>query len=174
MADTDMDIMTKDVADIMRNSFNPADDEEVIPTKKFLAFESDGLSYAIDADFVKEIIMANTITRLPKLPSFIRGVINLRGQVVPIIDIRMRMGRTKTEFTDDTCIIVMNIDEIQVGLLIDAVSQMVDIPEMNISTLPLSKHQELVDGIIRINGTVLLIISIDEIMKKVDDVPPLV
>ena len=101
-------------------------------------------------------------------------MINLRGQVVPIIDIRMRMGRTKTEFTDDTCIIVMNINEIQVGLLIDAVSQMVDIPEMNISTLPLSKHQELVDGIIRINGTVLLIISIDEIMKKVDDVPPLV
>ena len=90
------------------------------------------------------------------------------------MDMRIRMGRSKTEFTDDTCIIVMNIDDVQVGLLIDAVSQMVDIPEVNISTLPLSKHQELVDGIIRINGTVLLIISIDEIMKKVDEVPQLV
>jgi cheW protein len=170
----DTDIMMKDVAEIMQNNFVQTEEEEVIPTKKFLAFESDKLSYAIDADYVKEIIMVNTITRLPKLPAFIRGVINLRGQVVPIMDMRIRMGRSKTEFTDDTCIIVMNIDDVQVGLLIDAVSQMVDIPEVNISTLPLSKHQELVDGIIRINGTVLLIISIDEIMKKVDEVPQLV
>ncbi|MCR4601874.1 MAG: chemotaxis protein CheW [Clostridia bacterium] len=143
------------------------DGEEVtIPTKKFLAFQSDELQYAIDADYVSEIIIPNSITKIPKLPEFISGIINLRGQLVPILDIRLRMGRSKTVFTDDTCIIIMKVDDIQLGILVDSVSQMIDIPEPNISALPLSKHQELVNGIIRIHDMVLLIISIEDLLKK--------
>lgn len=143
------------------------DGEEVtIPTKKFLAFQSDELQYAIDADYVNEIIIPNSITKIPKLPEFISGIINLRGQLVPILDIRLRMGRSKTVFTDDTCIIIMKVDDIQLGILVDSVSQMIDIPEPNISALPLSKHQELVNGIIRIHDMVLLIISIEDLLKK--------
>jgi purine-binding chemotaxis protein CheW len=92
---------------------------EIEATRKYLAFVSDGLEYAIDAEYVNEIIINNSITRLPKLPNYIRGVINLRGQIFPIIDIRLRMGRSKTEFTDETCIIVTEINEIPLGIFTD-------------------------------------------------------
>jgi purine-binding chemotaxis protein CheW len=141
-------------------------DEIPEPTKKYLAFDSDGLTYAIDADFVNEIIMTNAITRLPKTPDFIRGVINLRGQILPIIDIRVRMGRSKTVFTDDTCVIICTINEVPIGILVDSVSQMIDVAESQISNPPLSKHQDLVDGIAKVNETVLLLISSEELMKK--------
>lgn len=135
-------------------------------SKKFLTFCSDGLYYAIDADFVSEIIMGYSITRLPKLPSYISGIINLRGQIIPIMDIRLRMGRTNTEFTFETCIIVMDVNGIFLGVLVDSVSQMVDISEADISSPPVSKHQDLVEGMARIHDTVHLIINIEELIKK--------
>ncbi|MGN1349847.1 MAG: chemotaxis protein CheW [Anaerovoracaceae bacterium] len=141
-------------------------EEEVEATKKYLAFVSDGLEYAIDADYVNEIIMNNSITRLPKVPHFICGIINLRGQIFPIMDIRLRMGRTKTEFTDDTCIIVTEINEIPLGILVDRVTQMVDLAESQISTPPLGRQQDLVTGIARLQERVLLIISAEELLLK--------
>ena len=141
-------------------------EEEAEATKKYLAFGSDGIEYAIDADYVNEIIMNNSITRLPKVPPYIRGVINLRGQIFPIMDIRLRMGRTKTEFTDDTCIIVTEINEIPLGILVDNVTQMIDLGESQISAPPLSKHQDLVTGIARLQERVLLLINAPELLLK--------
>jgi purine-binding chemotaxis protein CheW len=137
---------------------------EIEATKKYLAFVSDGLEYAIDAEYVNEIIINNSITRLPKLPNYIRGVINLRGQIFPIIDIRLRMGRSQTEFTDETCIIVTEINEIPLGILVDSVTQMIDLGESQINDPPTNKHQDLVTGIARLNERVLLIISAEELL----------
>jgi purine-binding chemotaxis protein CheW len=137
---------------------------EIEATRKYLAFVSDGLEYAIDAEYVNEIIINNSITRLPKLPNYIRGVINLRGQIFPIIDIRLRMGRSKTEFTDETCIIVTEISEIPLGILVDSVTQMIDLGESQINDPPPNKRQDLVTGIARLNERVLLIVSAEELL----------
>jgi len=157
MANEDFEIMSESEA---------LNEKEVEATKKYLAFGSDGIEYAIDADYVNEIIMNNSITRLPKTPHFVRGVINLRGQIFPILDIRLRMGRTKTEFTDDTCIIVTEIKSIPVGILVDNVTQMIDLAESQISDPPLSKRQDLVTGIARLQDRVLLLINAEELLLK--------
>ncbi len=135
-------------------------------SKKFLAFRSDDLFYAIDADDVSEIIMNDSITRLPKIPGYIRGIINLRGQILPIMDLRVRMGRPQTEFTSLTCIIVIVVDNVSLGILVDSVSQMVDIADSSISPPPVTRHQDLVMGITRLNGVVHLIIDAEGLIRK--------
>lgn len=128
-------------------------------SKKYLAFISDGLNFAIDADSVIEIINGHAITHLPKTPEFIKGIINLRGQIIPIMDIRERMNRIQIEYSREACIIVIVVDNISIGLLVESVSQMVDIVDSQICEPPLNKHQETVNGIARINNTVYLILN---------------
>ena len=143
-----------------------AKEEDQEPTHKFLAFHSDGILYAIDADYVNEIIMTDAITHLPRVPKHVNGIINLRGQLLPIIDIRLRMGRSETEFTDDTCVIICTVNDMSIGILVDSVSQMLDIGESHVSEPPLSKHQDLVSGIAKVDDMVLLLVSVEELVKK--------
>ena len=74
-------------------------------TDKYLICISDGLFYGIDAEKVETIITDHTITRLPRVPHFVRGIINLRGQIIPVIDIRLRLGKPEA---DENCIMVIN------------------------------------------------------------------
>ena len=140
--------------------------EDLEPTRKYLTFNSDGLQYALDADYVHEIIMTNNITRVPRIPDYIAGIINLRGQIIPIMDIRLRMGRSKTEFTEETCVIVSIIGDVQIGILVDNVYKMIDIKESQISTPPLNRNQDLVNGIVRIDDEVILLLSAEELIRK--------
>ncbi len=140
--------------------------EDQEPTRKYLTFNSDGLQYALDADFVHEIIMTNNITRVPRIPDYIAGIINLRGQIIPIMDIRLRMGRSKTEFTEETCVIVSIIGDVQIGILVDNVYKMIDIKESQISTPPLNRNQDLVNGIVRMDDEVILLLSAEELIRK--------
>lgn len=114
-----------------------------IATEKYLIFSSDGLMYGIKAELVKDINTDYTITYLPQVPSFVRGVINLRGQIVPIIDIRLRLGKPPQE---NFCCIVVDVDGSEVGILVDMVEQMVDVPLDAILPVPTSKSQAVVTG----------------------------
>lgn len=128
-------------------------------SKKYLAFVSDGLNFAIDADSVIEIINGHAITHLPKTPDFIKGIINLRGQIIPIMDMRQRMNRTQVEYGKEACIIVILVENVSIGLLVESVSQMLDICESQICAPPLSTNQDMVNGIARVNETVYLILD---------------
>ena len=115
-----------------------------IATEKYLIFSSDGLMYGIKAEQVKDINTDYTITYLPQVPSFVRGVINLRGQIVPIIDIRLRLGKPPQ---DNFCCIVVDVDGNEVGILVDMVEQMVDVPLASILPVPTSStNQAMVSG----------------------------
>ena len=108
-----------------RESDIPA--EEAAPklqTNKYLICISEGLLYGIDAEQVETIITDHTITRLPRVPHYVRGIINLRGQIIPIIDIRLRLGKPQAE---ESCIIVVNIGSDCMGILVDGVDKMVDV-----------------------------------------------
>lgn len=114
-----------------------------ISTEKYLIFSSDGLMYGIKAEQVKDINTDYTITYLPRVPNYVRGVINLRGQIVPIVDIRLRLGKPSQ---DNFCCVVVNVDGNEVGILVDMVEQMVDVPLDSILPVPTSTGQAMVSG----------------------------
>ena len=128
-------------------------------SKKYLTFVSNGLGFAIPSDFVTEIINEHSVTHLPRVPGFIKGIINLRGQIIPIIDVRMRMGHPMVEYTKEACVIVISIDQNSVGLFVDKVLQMVDIVDDMINDPPQSNQQEFVSGITHLDDAVYLVLD---------------
>lgn len=115
---------------------------------KYLTFVADHLLFGVNASYVVEIIINHALTSLPMTPDYVKGIINLRGQIIPIIDTRLRIGHPAAEEDNSTvCIIVLDIDGTQIGILVDRVAQMVDIDETQISTGPVS-DQQLVSGMI--------------------------
>ena len=129
---------------------------------KYLSFFSDDVEYAVNIKYVTDIIKLLPITFLPKLPKYIRGIINLRGKIVPVIDIRMRFGKDSIEYTDSACIIVMEYTNIVVGILVDSVAEVTDIKTSSIMQPPKNNNAELnrfVSGISNQNGKVKLLIN---------------
>jgi purine-binding chemotaxis protein CheW len=119
----------------------------------------------VNADFVVEIITNPAVTYLPVVPSFIRGIINLRGQIIPIIDIRARMGKEVQE--DASLVVVLNIDGNQMGILVDAVDQMIDIPDECVHAMPTNSNQQMVSGMCSLpdgSGT-MMVLDCDQLMR---------
>ena len=99
--------------------------------------------YGIKAEQVKDIITDYAITYVPHVPNYVKGVINLRGQIIPMVDIRLRLGKLPK---DNFCGIVVDVDGNMVGILVDMVEQMVDVPLDAILPVPTSKGQAMVSG----------------------------
>lgn len=137
--------------------------EVVVEKERFLTFHSADLTFAVNTKYVIEIITNHTITTLPMVPEYVKGIINLRGQIIPIVDIRLRLGKPsidmEMECNDTCCIIVLDIDSISVGIIVDSVSQVVDSELSKISPVPVNNQQELVNGMISldVNNVVLLL-----------------
>lgn len=92
---------------------------------RFLSFYVGDSLYALELLYVKEIISMQQITLVPTLPAYIKGIINLRGKVVPVIDVRRKLNQPDLDYNDKTCIIITQIDEMQVGLIVDSVAEVV-------------------------------------------------
>lgn len=135
------------------------DVEKEVEKERFLTFHSDELTFAVNTKYVIEILTNHTITTLPMVPDYIRGIINMRGQIIPIVDIRSRLGKMPVDYGSSTCIIVLEIDSVSLGILVDSVSQVVDSELSKISPVPVNKQQELVNGMISLdtNNVVLLL-----------------
>ena len=125
-------------------------------TDKYLIFVSDNLFYGIDPEQVVAHITEHSITRLPRVPHYVRGIINLRGQIIPIIDIRLRLGKPEA---GENCIMVVNVDNNCVGILVDGVEKMVDIPRDTILPMPTQNPQKLISGMCSLaeGGTMLIL-----------------
>lgn len=135
--------------------------------QKYLMFLSDGLDFGVKASYVVEIITNHTITTLPMTPDFIKGIINLRGQIIPIIDIRTKMGKMEGETTNYSCIIVFDIHSIMLGVYVDTVSQVVDIDESKISPPSPHNRQELVNGMVSMpDGKTILILDCEKLVDS--------
>lgn len=112
-------------------------------TEKYMLFLSDGLLFGVKAEYVVEIITNHTITPLPLVPDYIFGIINLRGQIIPIVDMRLLLGHAPAQ---DTCIIILNIRDTRVGILVDSVQRMLDIERASILPAPAQNAQDMVSG----------------------------
>lgn len=137
--------------------------------QKYLMFISDGLDFGVKASYVMEIITNHTITTLPMTPDFIKGIINLRGQIIPIIDIRTKMGKMEGETTNYSCIIVFDINSVMLGVYVDTVSQVADIDESKISPPSPHNRQELVSGMVSMpDGKTILILDCEKLVDNED------
>lgn len=109
---------------------------------KVIVFALAHEEYGVEVDKVRTIERMQPMTRVPKTPVFVKGVINLRGVVVPVIDLRGRFGLPESEFTDNTRIIIVNVKEMEVGLIVDAANDVIDVDSDRIENPP-----EVVGGI---------------------------
>jgi purine-binding chemotaxis protein CheW len=105
-------------------------------SSKYLTFCLGREEYGLEILKVREIIGMMNITSVPRMPDFIKGVINLRGKVIPVIDLRLKFLMPEVETTAETCIIVVNLDDIEVGVIVDRVSEVRDIDGQDIDEPP--------------------------------------
>lgn len=139
---------------------NPLNIEESSSVERCLTFESGDLVLYISTKHVIEIINNHTITTLPLMPPYIKGVINLRGQILPVVDIEHRMGKESMDSSEKTCIIVLEIDSVALGIIVDSVRQVIDIDLKQVRPIPLKRQQKLLDGMVTMDdGSVFM--SID-------------
>lgn len=117
-----------------------AQQEEI---RQYLIFRSGDLKLGVDVRYVVETIINHPITRLPVLPSYVRGVLNLRGEVIPAVDIRIRLNQPAE---DDSTIIVLDIDGTQIGILVDRVEQIVKLNARSVQPMPQHNAQKLFCG----------------------------
>ncbi|MCI9075397.1 MAG: purine-binding chemotaxis protein CheW [Dorea sp.] len=142
------------------------DAEAPVSTERFLTFSSNGLNIGVSTNYVIEIITNHSITMLPLVPDYVKGIINLRGQIIPIIDIRLRMGKPSIDYTSSTCIIVLNIDSVQIGIVVDAVQQVMDIDQSQISPVPVENQQELINGMVSSGDrSVILFLDCEQLVQ---------
>lgn len=141
--------------------------EEDTTKDKYLTFKIDGEEYGIDISHVIEIISLSAITWVPETSNFLKGIINLRGSIVPAIDVRLRFRKLEKEYDSLTCIIVIEYNEYTVGLIVDTVDEVMHIPESNISAPPNAKlkfQNKFIKNIGRVGENVQLLLDLDKFL----------
>jgi purine-binding chemotaxis protein CheW len=141
--------------------------EEDSLKNKYLTFALGSEVYGIEIRHVTEIIGVQSITSVPELPEYIKGIINLRGKIIPVMDVRLRFRKPFREYNDRTCIIVVDIKEISIGLIVDAVAEVMTIEESNIVSPPdlnqLSRRY--IQGIGKSGDEVKILLNCDEMLN---------
>lgn len=110
--------------------------EEDTQKGRYLTFSIGKESYGIEIKYVTEIIGIQAITEIPELPDYVKGIINLRGKIIPVMDIRLRFKKEAKEYNDRTCVIVVDINELSIGLIVDTVTEVLTIADEDIVSPP--------------------------------------
>jgi len=145
------------------------DDEDSIEDM-YLTFAVDTEEYAVCIETVTEIVTNQRIIPAPDMPPYIAGVINLRGKVVPLMDVRLRFGLAKKDYDDRTCTIVVEIDEVPTGLMVDRVKDVLEIPKNKIEPPKYGKGDGIIQGMGKRDEQVCFIISLPRLLsaQKID------
>ncbi|MBM4146415.1 MAG: chemotaxis protein CheW [Nitrospira sp.] len=146
--------------------------ETIKDIRQYLTFNLDKEVFAVDVAHVREIQEASTITKVPRTPEFMRGVINVRGSVVPVVDMRLKLGMPAVEDTIDTCIIIMEIgldgDIVVMGALADSVQEVFELPPEQIEPVPKIGTQlntRFIKGIGKHDEIFVIILDIENILS---------
>lgn len=110
--------------------------EEDTLHNRFLTFMIDKETFGIEIRYVMEIIGIQAITEMPEMPDYIKGIINLRGRIIPVMDVRLRFRKAPRDYDDRTCVIVTDFDGVWVGLVVDSVSEVLTIDDGEIAERP--------------------------------------
>ncbi|MCQ6274116.1 chemotaxis protein CheW [Bacillus sp. V3B] len=143
--------------------------ETVATDIKLIVFQLNGKEYGISVHYVHGIEKVQHITRVPGTAPFVKGVINLRGVVTPIIDLRKRFGIEACEYTEATRVIIVVLDDIEVGLVVDAANDVIDITEDSIEPAPEMvgvEEDEYVKGVVKVDNRLLILIDLAMILDR--------
>jgi purine-binding chemotaxis protein CheW len=141
---------------------------------KYLTFELGRESYGIAVLKIREIIRLTNITAVPQMPEYVKGVINLRGKIIPVVDLRLKFGMAKAETTERTCIIVVQVDlrsgvKSQMGLVVDGVEEVTNIATADIEETPdfgTKLDTDSILGMAKIKGVVKTLLDIDKVVSS--------
>lgn len=142
--------------------------EEDTQYGRFLTFTLEDEVYGFEIRCVTEIIGIQTITKVPEVPDYVKGIINLRGKIIPVIDVRLKFGKPPMEYDDRTCIIVIDIAEVSVGLIVDKVDEVLTIDDKDIAAPPASKtgfENRYIKGIGKAGDRVQLLLDCERLLK---------
>jgi purine-binding chemotaxis protein CheW len=171
-----MSYTTDEITEIFEDDENMEDKE----LDKYLAFHIKNKTYCLRIDIISDIIEIQNITDIPDMPSFVKGVINLRGKIIPVMDMRKRLGDAEVEYGDRTCIINISIDNTTIGLIVDTVSEVLKISDSNIAEPPRfkdSNNARFISGIGKLkDDNVVIILDAEKILfeKEIEVVKKLV
>jgi len=136
---------------------------------RYLTFFMESEVYGIEICFVKEIVGIQHINTIPECPDYVKGIINLRGRIIPIFDMRLRLHKEPIDYNDRTCIIVIESDTAMTGLIVDSVSEVVSIDQENISE-PLKFdsgwHNRFINGIAKFGKSITLLIDCRKLIEQ--------
>jgi len=138
---------------------------------KYLTFVLADEEYGLEILKVREIIGMMDITAVPRTPNYVKGVINLRGKVIPVVDLRLKMGMPEAQRTDQTCIIVVDIGEVEMGVIVDEVSEVLDIDSGDIEDAPsFGTHvkTDFILGMGKADGKVTILLDISKLLSQED------
>lgn len=145
---------------------------EISESTQYLTFKLEEEQFALDISKVREVLEFSTVTKVPKTPDFMRGVINLRGSVVPVIDMRLKFGMSETEKTVNTCIIIAEIEfdgeKTILGTLADSVQEVIELDPEHIEPAPkigTKLKTEFIKGMGKRDGEFIIILDIDKVFS---------
>ncbi|MBB5323652.1 purine-binding chemotaxis protein CheW [Anoxybacillus tepidamans] len=136
---------------------------------KVIVFQLQDEEYAIPVQQVRSIEKVQHITRVPRTPKFVKGVINLRGVVTPIIDLRERFGIEALPFNEQTRVIIVALDEIEVGLIVDAANDVLDIPVKSIEPPPEvieALEADYINGVAKVGKRLLILLNLEKVLDN--------
>lgn len=136
--------------------------------RQFVEFKLGDEEYGIDILQVKTIERMLPITRVPKAPDFVEGVINLRGEIVPVIDLKKRFDLPASEVTDNTRIIIVTVDDLTVGMIVDSATEVVHLPQNAIEPAPAITggiDSNYLDGVGKIDEKLLILLNSAKVLK---------
>ncbi len=159
----------------MTDTINNVKDSKIVRKNKFITFFLDNEEYAVEIQKVREIIGIMDITPIPNIPNYIKGVLNLRGKVIPVIDLRLKFGMEFKEYGDRTSIIVMEIDingrKSSIGTAVDMVSEVLQISDEDYEETPyfgVDVNTDFIKGMAKVKGKVKILLDIEKVLTADD------
>ena len=159
--------MANDIEAIDEDLYDGEDEDT--QKDRYFTFQIGDEEYGIGIMYVIEVIGMQKITEVPDMPDFVKGVINLRGQVIPVMDVRTRFKMDSREYDDRTCIVVVNIKDTAIGLVVDMVSDVLDIPESQIDPPPKIKRtpgSRYIHGLGKVDDAVKILLDVQKLLYE--------
>ncbi|MDD3125657.1 MAG: chemotaxis protein CheW [Candidatus Kapabacteria bacterium] len=144
------------------------DDDEDTQKDRYISFLIAEEEYAIPIQYINEIIGMQKFTPLPETESYISGIIKLRNSVYPVIDMRKRFGLPEVEYGNRTCIIIVILNEMSIGLIVDSVNEVMDIPEEEITTSIKGTNNKFIKGIGKVGDKVEIVLDVEQMFNATE------
>lgn len=156
--------------DLLDDSLLADDEGEDTQANKYLFFRIGKESYGIGIRHIIEIIELQKISAVPDMPRYVKGVINLRGKVIPIVDLRLRFDIEERAYDDRTCIVVSELDRVLIGFVVDTVEEVLEITEANIEPPPrfktVSGRERYISGMGKVGEAVKILLDVERIIRE--------